>query len=149
MYKRQKQGRRIDVQPVSGVRYRDVCFIPKSDDLLTLNDQSGEFEFWASPRNASSEMRQVTQTSPILKWFASPAPDGLRFAYQDKNYDLWIVENETGEQKKISLNREGVGGVAWSPDGQWLVFSQTSANTYVQPAHVVFGFSGNLDATDE
>ena len=127
-----KQGRRIDVQPVSGVRYRDVCFIPKSDDLLTLNDQSGEFEFWASPRNASSEMRQVTQSSPILKWFASPAPDGLRFAYQDKNYDLWIVENETGEQKKISLNREGVGGVAWSPDGQWLVFSQTSANTYSQ-----------------
>ena len=38
----------------------------------------------------------------------------------------------TGTQRKISENREGIGDMAWSPDGRWLAYAMTAANTFHQ-----------------
>jgi tricorn protease len=53
-------------------------------------------------------------------------------AYRDKNNDLWVLTVESGEQRKISENQEGIGDMAWSPDAQWLAYTMTAMNSFRQ-----------------
>ncbi len=55
------------------------------------------------------------------------APDADRIAYVSATTDapdIYMVELETGEETRLTFSdaRETIGG--WSPDGQWLVFTQ-------------------------
>jgi tricorn protease len=43
-----------------------------------------------------------------------------------------LLDLETGARKIISLNRQGVGGISWSPDSQWIAFQQNAVNSYAQ-----------------
>ncbi len=43
-----------------------------------------------------------------------------------------MLDLETGARKIISLNRQGVGGISWSPDSQWIAFQQNAVNSYAQ-----------------
>lgn len=127
-----KGGRFVQASRKSGVRFRDACFMPDGDSILTLSDESDEFEFWRLSARGLGTAEQITTDGDILKWRGYPSPDSKHLAYSDKNYDLWLVDLETKEEQLISTNREGIGGIAWSPDSRWLVFGQTAANTYTQ-----------------
>lgn len=125
-------GRLIRVSRQKGVRYRDAIFMPNGDEILVLSDASGEFEFTKISARGLGESTPLTEGGKILKWFGVPSPDGKRIAYSDKNNDQWIVDIASQEQTLISTNREGLRGVAWSPDSRWLVFGQVAANTFTQ-----------------
>jgi tricorn protease len=53
-------------------------------------------------------------------------------AYRDNNNDLWVLTVESGEQRRISENREGIGDMAWSSDGRWLAYIMTAMNSFRQ-----------------
>ncbi len=126
------QGRLVQASRAAGVRYRDACFMPDGQNLLTLSDESGEYEFWSISARGLGTPKQLTRDGDILRWRAIPAPDGKHFAYNDKNNDLWIVQLENGSRKLISQNRQGIGDITWSPDSRWIVFAQNAVNTYQQ-----------------
>jgi len=127
-----KSGRLVRASRKKGVRFRDACFMPNGNDLLTISDQTDEMEFWTLPARGVGDAKQITSDGTTLRWRGTPSPDGKHFAYADKNYDLWITNIENGTSKKISLNREELGEVSWSPDSRWLVFTESALNTYLQ-----------------
>lgn len=127
-----KQGRLVRASKKDSVRYRDVVFLPDGKSLLGLSDESGEFEYVKLPANGVGRDSAITKNGVILRFGAVPSTDGKRFAYTDNNNDLWVVTTATGQQKKISENQEGIGDLAWSPDGRWLAFAMTAANTFSQ-----------------
>ncbi|MCR9294288.1 MAG: S41 family peptidase [bacterium] len=127
-----KQGRWVHVQRQPGLRFRDTRYLPQSEELLALSDESDEFEFWRIPPRDVEQASQLTSGDAILKRTGFPSPDEKWLAYPDKNQDLWLVGLHGQDRRKISLNREGVGEVCWSPDSRWLVFEQTAQNTYQQ-----------------
>lgn len=62
------------------------------------------------------------------------APDGKTFVYHapsDKDNDLthgylWIMNPETGEKRRLEKpNQGGISGLAWTPDGESLLFNET------------------------
>ena len=62
------------------------------------------------------------------------APDGKTFvchAPSDKDNDLthgylWIMNPETGEKRRLEKpNQGGISGLAWTPDGESLLFNET------------------------
>jgi dipeptidyl aminopeptidase/acylaminoacyl peptidase len=62
------------------------------------------------------------------------APDGRTIAYHapsDGEFDLthgfvWIMDVDTGEKRKLEGQRQGqISSLAWMPDGESLLFSQT------------------------
>ncbi len=71
-----KQGRIVDVTPTARVRYRDASFLPDGKSLLTLSDQSGEFEFWRAPADGIGSSTQLTHGATVLRWAGVPSPDG-------------------------------------------------------------------------
>jgi tricorn protease len=115
-----------------GVRYRDVVFMPDGDNLLGLSDETGELEWVTLPATGIGEETSLTDDGTILRFRGAPSPDGDRIAYTDNNSDLWILDRETGSQTLVSENREGVGGMSWSPDSRWLAYEQSALNTYRQ-----------------
>jgi len=125
-------GRLVRASFKEGVRYRDVTFMPDGMTLLGLSDESGELEFITLPANGVGDEKSLTKDGTILRFQGHPSPDGRWIAYDDKNNDLWLLDTENGKQLKISLNREGTGSLAWSPDSRWLAYTQNAMNSFQQ-----------------
>ncbi len=126
------EGRLVRASYKEGIRYRDAVFMPDGKSLLALSDESGEFEFVTLPANGLGQEKSLTKNGEILRFQGVPSPDGKWIAFSDKNNDLWLVDAAGGQQKKISFNREGLGGVAWSPDSRWLTYCQSAFNAFTQ-----------------
>ena len=58
--------------------------------------------------------------------------DGKQIAYSDKHEDLWILDIDSGDQKKISENQEGIGPMTWSPNSRWLAYAMKGVNSYAR-----------------
>ncbi|MEQ1827107.1 MAG: S41 family peptidase [Pirellula sp.] len=127
-----KHGRLVQASRKQGVRYRDAVFMPNGNQLLALSDESSEVEFWTLSASGLAKPEQMTNDGQILRFTGVPSPDGVRVAFTDKNDDLWVLHPKNKMQTKISSNREGVTGIAWSPDSRWIAYSMTAANTYSQ-----------------
>ena len=127
-----KSGRTVYFTEQKGVRYRDAVFSPDGKSIITLSDESGEFEFVQFATDGTGNSQALTDDGNILRYQGMPSPDGKWIAYDDLNRDLYLLEISTGISKKISTNRQGIGSFAWSPDGQWLAFVQYAVNTFAQ-----------------
>ncbi|NIP79160.1 MAG: prolyl oligopeptidase family serine peptidase, partial [Gemmatimonadetes bacterium] len=66
------------------------------------------------------------------------APDGRRIAFQHRpdplinswvHADLSVVELGTGEVRSLVTEPGSQSGVRWSPDGEWVLFGTTAADT--------------------
>ncbi len=126
------EGRLVRASYKEGIRYRDAVFMPDGKSVLALSDESGEFEFVQMPANGIGEEKALTDNGEILRYQGVPSPGGKWIAFSDKNNDLWLMDAAGGQQKKISMNREGVAGVAWSPDSKWLTYGQRALNAFLQ-----------------
>lgn len=127
-----ESGRLVQLSRKEGVRYRDAVFSYNGKDILTLSDESGEFEFMQIPSTGTGTHKALTSDGEILRFTGVPSPNGRFLAYTDLNNDLWLLNIESERQKLISTNREGVRHIAWSPDSKWIAFSQTAINTFAQ-----------------
>ncbi|MGY6560251.1 MAG: S41 family peptidase [Nitritalea sp.] len=135
-----KEGRIVRLDRNDGVRMRDAVFAPDGKSVYLFSDQSGEFEIHQYDSRGLDAGKQLTKEGTTLRFNLTPSPDGKKLAYTDLNRDLWILELATGKQVKASTNREGLSGaMAWSPDSEWLAFSQSASNTFNQI--FAFGFT--------
>lgn len=127
-----KSGRLVQISRKPGVRYRDAVFSADGEKIITLSDESSEFEFVEYPADGIGEANTLTDDGEILRFEGKPSHDGKWLSYSDLNNHLWLLEMETGEQKIISTNNHGIDGISWSPDSQWISFVQYSYNTFRQ-----------------
>ena len=125
-------GRLIQASRAQGVRYRDAVFSADGSRIITLSDESGEFEFVSIPANGVGNHEALTDDGEILRYKGVPSKDGKWIAYDDLLNRLWLLNIATGEQKVISTNEEGIGTIRWSPDDKWVAFEQNALNTFMQ-----------------
>jgi tricorn protease len=128
-----KPGRIVKVAGNSAVRYRDGIYLPDGKSIVALSTESGETEFWKYPANGVGAPEQLTTDAKVLRWEGTPSPDGHWLAHHNKNQEFWLLDLRTKQQKKIAQSMHGdFQGFAWSPDSQWLAFTENSANTFEQ-----------------
>jgi tricorn protease len=137
-----KEGRLVQLSRKEGVRYRDAVFSADGENIIVLTDESGEFEFIEIPASGIGEHKFLTNDGTTIRYKAQPSPDGKWLAYSDLKNHWWLLNTETKEQKKFSLNNNwGSSRIAWAPDSQWLAYVQ-SANNSFQQIHVYHIESG-------
>ncbi len=127
-----KTGRFVRATRKDSVRYRDVGFMPDGKSLIGLTDETGELEFAKIPANGIGAEEALTSGGNILRFRGIPSPDGAWLAWDDNNRDLWVMNLSTKAVRKVSENREGIGSLAWSPDGRWLAYVMSAANSFQQ-----------------
>ncbi|MEQ8703947.1 MAG: S41 family peptidase [Phaeodactylibacter sp.] len=136
---------RVFVVPVAGgrtlsfagqddtvIRNRDAVFSHDGEHLITLSDQSGEFEFVQLPADGSGEASPITTDGQRLRYQGVPSSDGKWIAYDDVENNMYVLNINTGASKLISTNQQGIRDFSWSPDNQWLAFVQRASNRMYQ-----------------
>lgn len=127
-----KSGRVISFTQKADVRYRDATFSSDGEQIITLSDESGEFEFVSMPADGMGNQKNITHDGKLLRYQGIPSPDGKWIAYDDLESNMYILNITTGVSTKISTNQEGIRDFSWAPDSKWLAFVQTAANTMTQ-----------------
>lgn len=116
---------------------RLVAFGLKRNDL-----QSGKAwsELWCMNADGS-DLRQLTSensdSDPVF------SPDGKRLLFsssRDGGGQLWTLDLDGGEPRKLTDWGPGLGGAIWSPDGKWIaaasdVFPGVALDAAAQQAH--------------
>ncbi len=126
-------GRMVQLSRKEGVRYRDAIFSADGKNIITLSDESGEFEFVQVAATGLGEHKALTNNGKTLRFQASASPDGKYLAYRDLDDHWWLLNIEDGQQKKISTkNYGGSSQINWSPDSQWLTYIQAADNDFSQ-----------------
>ncbi len=127
-----KQGRTIDVDPRSGIRYREACFLD-DETVLAISDESGELELVTMPADGLGTPTKLTSDGETVRWRALPSPDGKRIAHSDKRLRLWVYDLEKHTNTLVEENKvDAIGDFAWSADSRWLAYTSPAANNYRQ-----------------
>jgi len=127
-----KSGRVISFTHKPDVRYRDATFSSDGEQVITLSDESGEFEFVSMPANGLGTQKNISHDGKLLRYQGIPSPDGKWIAYDDLGSNMYILNVSTGVSTKISTNQEGIRDFSWSPDSKWIAFVQSALNTMSQ-----------------
>lgn len=104
---------------------------PDGDHIAFLSDSGGHGNLWVMSTRRG-ELRQITfeddpgVTIGVPVW----SPDGRSIAFVSSKgrvgYDFGIWLADTDGRNLRNLVKKGLG-LAWSPDGQWLYYAETSA----------------------
>lgn len=126
-------GRLVEATRRPSVRYRFAQFMPDGKSLLALSDETGEVEFEKLPANGVGQAERLTSDGKILRWEGAPSPDGKWLAHHDKDQELWLLDMERKESRRIATSpRLHFFDLAWSPDSQWLSYVVAATNHYQQ-----------------
>jgi serine/threonine protein kinase/dipeptidyl aminopeptidase/acylaminoacyl peptidase len=104
---------------------------PGDDEIAYLSDSGGHGNLWVMSIG-SGALRQITfETDPaVAMGVPNWSPDGKSIAFVSSkgnmgfDFGVWMVNPDGGNQRNMA--KRGLG-IAWSPDGRWLYYTDTSA----------------------
>ena len=127
-----KPGRVVRLKQKTESRTRDLRFLPGTEDVIYMSDQSGEMEFWRQPADGLGEPLQITKGGTTMRHDGIPSPDGKLLAHTDRDQVLRVRKIGTGEEWEVARSGEGNEwdyiDLTWSPDSRWIAFTDTMEN---------------------
>jgi len=128
---------------------RDPAWSPDGKSIAYFSDESGEYELCIRGQDGLGEVRHINLGNPP-SFFYTPtwSPDSKKIAYSDKRLNLWYLDLENPQPKKIDTDY--FGGFSqtqlsqtWSPDNKWIAYVRQLPSGL----HAVFVYSLDQDKT--
>jgi dipeptidyl aminopeptidase/acylaminoacyl peptidase len=94
-------------------------------------DNSYHSEIWLADVK-SGETRQLTNNPKKSSTSPAWSPDGRTLAFgtdRDEKRQIYAIDPQGGEARKLTSAEEGVGSFAWAPDGKSIAFTSTDPKT--------------------
>ena len=125
-----EKGSPRNMTRTSGVAERDPEWSPDGRWIAYFSDVTGEYELYIRPADGKGEPKQLTKDSKAFKLQPVWSPDSKKIVYTEKTGTLFLVDVESGEQKKITKDPWSGGAepihVSWSHDSRWLTYAKSS-----------------------
>ena len=105
---------------------RSPIWSPKGDKVAWFSDQSGEYTLMIGDQDGLEAPRSITLPNQTFYFRPAWSPDAKYISYTDTDYNLWYVNVESGEAKKVETelyahpNRSM--NPVWSPDSKWIAY---------------------------
>ncbi len=104
---------------------RAPVWSPKGDKIAWFSDASGEYQLVIADQDGDNKK---TYSLPNHTFYFKPdwSPDGKYIAYSDTDYNIWIINLDTGKAQKIDSDNYAhpnrTLNPVWSPDSQWIAY---------------------------
>ena len=123
---------------------REPLFSPDGKQILYISDEDGQSDIWSASRgdedkywwqNDEFNLKRLTEDSE-LETNTIFSPTGELVAFTRGRGDLWLMKPDGSDPRRVfeSWNQADYD---WSPDGKWLVYSQSdndfNSDIYILP----------------
>lgn len=120
----EKDGGFYNVSPVISPNGNLFAFISNRDDLFDVfvaNASTGEVLQKVIEGSTGSDFEELQILTPGLSW----SPDGRKLAVSLKSGErdaIFIINVNSGDEKKLPVTSENISYVTWSPNGNTLAY---------------------------
>ncbi len=122
-----EDGAGRNITQSTGTAERAPAWSPKGDMIAWFSDKDGEYDLVLA-----DQYGQNSKTIPIQNktFFFKPdwSPDGRYLSFTDTDYNIWIVNTETGENRIVETDRyahpDRTMNPVWSPDSKWIAYAR-------------------------
>ncbi|MBT4529945.1 MAG: hypothetical protein HOC27_01965 [Phycisphaerae bacterium] len=108
----------------SGVAERDPLWSPDGRWIAYLSDESGEYEIYLMQSDGKGETRKLTSDNDGWRYMQTFTPDSKHIVYSDKAGNVFLLEIESGETKKMFTDVWAqTPSISISGDSAWIATS--------------------------
>jgi WD40 repeat protein len=130
------QDKGITEEPEAGVSEQGPSVLPHT--LYFLSDMEGTSQVWRLEKDSITQVRLTSEIDEVVVFDVSPMDGSVAYVVGNR---LYLVDSN-GENKRLLVDGgpvsqemdfiyfQRVGTLRWSPDGQWLAFSQGGVKLY-------------------
>ncbi len=110
-----------------GVADRYPIWSPKGDQIAWFSDESGEYQLQIADQMGQNK-RSIALPNATFYFEPDWSPDGKYLALTDTDYNIWVVNVESGEAEEVDTDRYAHPNRAmnpvWSPDSKWIAYAR-------------------------
>ncbi|WP_268033848.1 S41 family peptidase [Algoriphagus sp. PAP.12] len=113
---------------------RAPIWSPDGNHIAYFSDASGEYQLMISDQTGSKIEKTISIPDPSFFFKPEWSPNGKYISFTDTDYNIWIVEFESGSAKIVETDRfahpDRTMNPVWSPDGNWIAYSKLMDNQF-------------------
>lgn len=129
-----EKGDTRNLTDTDGVKETSVLWSPEGDRIAWLSDPGDGVTMKISDQRGLESPREIElEQGPyyeLLAW----SPDGRSIAYEDNHLNLYLLDLESGQSRRLATHAYRSGGAdfapSFSPDSRWLAFTERQPNYF-------------------
>lgn len=129
-----ENGAGRNITNTSASAERAPSWSPDGQKIAYFSDASGEYQLVISDQTGSQIEKTINIPDPSFFFQPEWAPDGRHLAFTDTDYQIWVVNVETGNARVVETDRfahpNRSMNPVWSPDGKWIAYAKLMENQF-------------------